>query len=141
MRNFMTNYWLCITNEENWEIIIKHNLWGVKARNELRITQTAPGDCLVFYVKPRSIGGIFKVTSNSFKDETMVFHTYGTRIDEFQYRVKIIPITVLPERLNFQEIVEQLKFIKNKRKWWMHLMGRAMVKIPPADFELIKSLI
>ncbi|MGC9103710.1 MAG: EVE domain-containing protein, partial [Candidatus Methanodesulfokora sp.] len=33
-----------------------------------------------------------------------------------------------------------LKFVRNKKKWTGHLMGKAMREIPEEDFRLIMSI-
>ena len=51
-------YWLCITNRENWEIIEKHNIWGVSERHKNTIMKVKKGDKLVFYVKQELKGKV-----------------------------------------------------------------------------------
>ncbi len=33
------NYWLCILNSENWEIVKNKKIWGVTARHKNKISQ------------------------------------------------------------------------------------------------------
>ena len=135
-------YWLCITNRENWEIIKKHNIWGVSERHKNTIMKVEKGDKLVFYVKqevrgkekyPPMIAGIYEVVSEPYRDETEIFEG-GT----YPWRIKIKPIKL--GQLEFKPLIPKLRFIKNKERWSGHLMGRAMRQIPEEDYELIFSL-
>jgi predicted RNA-binding protein len=49
-------YWLCITTQENWEIIKEKNVWGVPERHKNAISRVKPGDLLLIYVKQRGVG-------------------------------------------------------------------------------------
>ena len=136
-------YWLCITNRENWEIIKKHNIWGVSERHKNTIMKVKKGDKLVFYVKqevqgkekyPSMIVGIYEVASEPYRDETEIFEG-GT----YPWRIKIKPIKL--GEIEFKPLIPQLKFIRNKLRWSGHLMGRAMIKLPEEDYQIISGLL
>ena len=136
-------YWLCITNRENWEIVKKHNIWGVSERHRKMILQVKEGDKLVFYVKqeirgkekyPSAIVGIFEAVSEPYKDETEIF-----RGGIYPWRVKIKPIKL--GEIEFKPLIPKLKFIKNKNGWTGYLMGKAMREIPEEDYLLIYELL
>lgn len=142
----MSKYWLCVTTEENWNIIKDKKIWAVKEKDLKKLDKVAIGDPLVFYVKQRAIedkifgpkiGGICMVDSKSFKDSTRVF-TNPPAQEKFVYRVNIQPIIANAE-LDFKTIVPKLKFIKNKKKWFLSLQV-AMRRIPKEDYDLITSL-
>ncbi|HDN02200.1 MAG TPA: EVE domain-containing protein, partial [Candidatus Bathyarchaeota archaeon] len=59
----MVNYWLCVTDRANWQVIRDKLVWGVSDRYKSVIEQVRVGDVLVFYVKPKRICGIFEVAS------------------------------------------------------------------------------
>jgi predicted RNA-binding protein len=46
---------------------------GVPKRRKKIIDQVKPGDLLVFYVKPKRIGGVLKATSESFESDEEIF--------------------------------------------------------------------
>jgi len=136
-------YWLCITNRENWEIIKKHNIWGVSERHKNMITQVKKGDKLIFYIKqkiysknkhPSVIAGIYEAISESYRDETEIFEGRT-----YPWRVKIKPVRL--GEINFKDLIPKLSFIKNKKRWSGHLMGRAMIKIPEEDYRIIESML
>lgn len=144
------NYWLCITNEENWNVIKAENIWGVSEGHKNQLSKVEIGDFLVFYLKQEKIGdrvlpsrisGIFKVTSESFKDKKGIFSPIGFGDELFPYRVRLEPVIIPRESIEFKPLIQSLKFIKNKKKWWGHIQGKALRTIPEEDFELIRSKI
>lgn len=129
------NYWLCVTNEENWNIVKERGIWGVESRHLEKIASVKEKDQLVFYVKPKRIGGIFEVTSKMFKEENVIF-----KGGLFPYRIKIRPVVIPKKFLEFQPLIHEMRFIASKkRKWGGYLQGKAMRPIPKQDFELIKK--
>jgi len=127
-------YWLCITNEANWEIIKTKKVWGVIDRHKGKIAMTREGDELIFYIKPMRIGGIFEVISKPFREETPIF-----KGEIYPRRVKIKPIVISKRFLEFRPFINKLHFIVRKRMWGGHLQGKAMILIQKEDFELIKE--
>ena len=128
------NYWICITNEVNWKIVKSKKIWGVTDRHKDKIMMTREGDKLVIYVKPMKVGGIFEVASRPFREESQIF-----KGEKYPNRIRIRPILVPAQLLEFQELVTKLRFITQKRMWGGHLQGKAMKLIPKEDFELIKE--
>ena len=141
-------YWLCITTEENWKVIREKNIWGVPERHKNTIAKVKPGDKLLIYVKqerykdkvvePRIVA-VYEVVSEPFKDSTRIFSSKGMRSsgETFPWRVKIKPIKIFDKPIEFKLLIPKLKFITNKRRWSIHLMGKAMRRIPEDDFKLI----
>jgi len=72
-------HWLCITNEENWNVIKQKNVWGVPERHRNTIAKVRPGDKLLIYVKqerdkdevkePRIVA-VYEAASEVFRDST-----------------------------------------------------------------------
>ena len=69
----MVNYWLCVTSEENWDVVRKKKVWGVPRANKRLIENVKRGDLLVFYVSPKSIRGIFEAVSEPYEDDKRTF--------------------------------------------------------------------
>jgi predicted RNA-binding protein len=145
-------YWLCITNEANWKIIKSKNIWGVSDRHKNTIAKVKPGDKLVIYVKQENVKGevkpsrivaVYEVVSEPFRDSTRIFSSKGVRSsgETFPWRVKIKPIKIFDRFVEFKPLIPKLKFITNKKKWPLYLMGKAMRSIPREDFELIISTV
>jgi len=136
----MVSYWLCITNEENWKVIKNTHIWGVSDRHRKKIERVRIGDFMIFYIKPVKIGGIFKVISEPFESGKALFTWQGVSGQEvFPYRVKIKPVILPQEPIEFRPLIQKLRFIRNKRLWVGHILGKTMRLIPKEDYELIKS--
>jgi len=138
------NYWLCITTEENWNVIKRENIWGVAETWRNTIQKVRPGDKVVIYVMqtrkdkeviPSRITGVFEVISEPFKDSKRIFKSYKSETT-FPYRVKLKPLKIFKKPLFFKELVPELKFIKNKR-FWSGSLRRAMAQIGERDYNLI----
>ncbi|MFX0209453.1 MAG: EVE domain-containing protein [Candidatus Hodarchaeota archaeon] len=130
------NYWLCVTNDDNWEVIRKKRVWGVPERRRNLIKTVAPGDQLVIYVAPKRIGGIFEVVSRFYERRDKIFKEVKGEI--FPYRVDLSPIMALSEPKGFMEIREKLSFIPDTR-YWSAPLRRGMVKITEEDFQIIEK--
>jgi len=131
-------YWICVTNEENWEIIKTKNVWGVTERRKNTLMNVKPGDLLIFYVAPKRIGGVFRVVSKPYIDREPIFFPVKSRDEVFEYRVRIEPALLPKEPIDFKPLVKKLSFIKNKERWSAPLR-RAMFKISREDYEIIEE--
>jgi predicted RNA-binding protein len=134
-------YWLCVTNQENWEVIKEKNIWGVEERHRNTISKVRPGDKLLIYVMgtkkdneslPPRIVAVYEAVSEMFTD-------YSRRFKGKLYplRIRLRPIAIFSKPLDFRELVPKLSFIKNKRVWAGHIRGKAMREIPKGDFETV----
>ena len=134
-------YWLCVANQENWEVIREKNIWGVEERHRNTISKVKPGDRLLIYVMgtkkenetllPRIVAA-YEAVSEVFTDSSRIFKS-----KVYPLRIRLRPITVFPKPLDFRELVPKLGFIKNKRFWVGHIRGKAMREIPGRDFETV----
>jgi len=137
----MVNYWLCVTNRENWEVVQKRRIWGVPERSSRQIERVKVGDYLVFYMMPKKIAGIMEATSEAFRSDNKIFNWKGPSGDEtFQHRIKLKPVTVPKQPLDFEGLIPKLNFISNKDFWTGHLR-RAMRTIPKEDYETIHAFL
>ena len=130
--------WICVTNYENWLIIKSKRIWGVNDRWKKYIQRVKPGDLMIFYVIPKSIGGIFRVISEPYYDDTPIFYPVKIRKEKFPYRVRLEPVIVLKDPVDFSPLVEEVSFIKNKQRWSAPFR-RAMFKIDEKDFNIIRK--
>jgi predicted RNA-binding protein len=142
-------YWLCITNEENWNVVKEKNIWGVAERHKNTIAKVKKGDTLLMYLKQEKIGnekkesriaGVYEAASAVYTDDKRIFKVpKGMGNEAFPLRIKLTPIQVFKKPVEFKPLIPKLNFITNKKKWAGHLMGKAMRTIPEEDFELIKN--
>ena len=136
-------YWLCITIGDNWKIIKQKNIRGVSERYKNTITKVKIGDKLLIYVKQKRrnelrVVAIYEAISNVFKDTPKIFKTpKGMGNKTFPFRIKLKSVKIFEKPIQFKPLIPKLKFITNKQKWSIHLMGKAMREIPEEDFNLI----
>ena len=141
-------YWLCITSDENWEVVREKRIWGVSERHRKQISEVRPGDVLIFYVKqklgkgahPPLITGIFEADSEPFKDESELFVPTSPG-ERFPHRVRLKEKLIPRKPVEFKQLIPKLKFITNKERWAVHLMGKAMKEISGEDYDRILSAV
>ncbi|HDN17723.1 MAG: EVE domain-containing protein [Thermoprotei archaeon] len=134
----MPKYWICVTSEENWEVIKARGVWGVSERGKHYIMSVKPGDLLIFYVIPKRIGRIFKAVSEPYVNQEQIFIPVKSRNEIFEYRVKVEPLLLPDKPIDFVPLVEKLSFIKNKKRWSAPLR-RAMLRISEEDYKVIEE--
>jgi len=134
-------YWLCVTNQENWEVIREKNIWGVEERHRNTISKVKPGDRLLIYVMgtkkenetlPPKIVAAYEAVSEMFTDSSRIF-----KGKLYPLRIRLRPIAIFSKPLDFRGLVAKLSFIRNKRMWVGHIRGKAMREIPKGDFETV----
>ena len=131
-------YWLCVTNADNWQIIGEKNVWGVPTkRGKRQMDAVKRGDCLIFYVKPKRIGGIFEATSEPFESREKIFSwaEFG-RPENFPHRVKLKRVKVPNEPVHVETLIGKLSFTRGRKRWSV-LLRRAMLEISEEDYRLI----
>ena len=145
------NYWLYITNSDNWKVTKKLNILGASERHKNRLSRMELGDkCLVYVIGeiheakkiPAKIVAEYSVASEVFDDKTKIFNvpTYvKSESETFNVRIKIKLLRVFKNSIEFKPLVSQLAFIKNKQRYSSYIRGRAVVKIPEADYFRIIS--
>ena len=136
-------YWILLTNEANWKVIKKKNIWGLpKARKDM-IQRVKEGDEAFMYLMqevrkegtiPSRIVGLFEVISDPYTSSERIFTDRS-----YPNRVNLSPKIVLERNyLEFKGLIPRLEFIKNKTYWSGHLRS-GLAKIPKEDYELLKS--
>jgi len=132
----MVNYWLCVTSQENWDVIKGKKIWGVSKRYRRKMEKVNVGDFLAFYVKKQGIAGIFKVVSKPFEDNKELFEAKKEE-EAFPLRVKL-DILVLPkEVIPFETLAKKSKFF-SLGPWALQL---AMREISKDEYETIRALL
>jgi predicted RNA-binding protein len=133
------NYWICIINRENLNIVIQKQIWGVAERYKYLLSKVNVGDRLIFYVTKESVfGGVSEVASDGFIDEEEIFLPIKTdRKQKFPFRFKIKPVVFLKQITPIEPLIIKLDFIKKKNRFQVHFMGKAMIPIGEKDFNTI----
>jgi predicted RNA-binding protein len=143
------NYWLYITNPDNWEVTKKTNILGASKRFANALSRVKIGDKCLIYVMGSSRGGEivhskvvgeYSVASEVVYDSNKIFKspTYSPS-EPFSLRLKLEPLNEFRNPVDFKPLVAQLAFITNKQRYGLHLKGRVVVKIPENDYNLITS--
>ena len=140
-------HWLAISNRENSDVVIKKNIWGVPKRFVNQIGKTKQGDTLLIYVGqkvekdtvlPPAITGEFEIASPVYEDNSRIFTSPPKLGDEiFHLRIKLKPIKIFKDPVEFKPLIPRLQFITNKKQWSGHIRGQAMRTIPDEDYQLI----
>jgi predicted RNA-binding protein len=139
-------HWIASSNRDNWKILVKKHIWGVPGRNKNLIHRVKPGDTILVYVRqekeddtilPSAITGAYEVVSEPYEDHSRLFTTPPQMGDEvFPFRMKVRPVAVFAEPLEFKPLIPDLTFIENKKMWSGYLRV-AMREIPAEDYHLI----
>jgi predicted RNA-binding protein len=144
----MPKYWLAISNRENWEILKKNHIWGVSHRNHKAISKVNIGDLILIYVSseykdkklfsPVVITGSYESVSSVYEDTNKIFSPPERNPEEvFPFRIKLKPVNIFKELVEFKPLIPKLNFIKNKRMWNGHIRGKGIREIPEEDYNLI----
>jgi predicted RNA-binding protein len=139
-------HWIASSNRDNQKILDAKHIWGVPKRNRNLMHRVKPGDTILVYVRqekeddtilPSAITGAYEVVSEPYEDHSRLFTTPPQMGDEvFPFRMKVKPVAVFPEPLEFKPLIPDLTFITNKKMWSGHLR-QAMREIPEEDYRLI----
>ena len=139
-------HWIASSNRENAKILNTKRVWGVPRRNRTLMQRVKPGDIILVYVRqekkgdttlPTAITGAYEVIAEPYEDHSRRVVTPPQMGDEgFPSRMKVRPVAVFPEPLEFKPLIEGLAFITNKKMWSGHLRV-AMREIPEEDYQLI----
>jgi predicted RNA-binding protein len=139
-------HWIASSNRDNAKILDAKHIWGVPKRNKTLMQRVKPGDTILVYVRqekeddtilPSAITGAYEVVSEPYEDHARIFTTPPQMGDEvFPFRMKVKPVAVFPEPLEFKPLIPDLTFITNKKMWSGHLR-QAMREIPEEDYHLI----
>ncbi|AVB75970.1 EVE domain-containing protein [Methanococcus maripaludis] len=142
------NYFLCITTEENWNVIKEKKIWGVSETYKNTISKVNLGDYLIIYemgksktkiseAKPQYIRAVYEVTSEIKEDNKKIFEAHPNNPKEvYPLRIKLKEIKIFEKPILFKELVPEMEFIKNKMHWSGSLR-RAMAQIGEGDYKKI----
>lgn len=139
------NYWLCITDYFNYEIIKEKKIWGVSKNHLKKINRVNKGDVLFFYQtqknyrpkKKPNMRASALAKDKCFIDDTKIFGNAGswTFGELYPYRVNLTHFKEVKNLIDFRKIVSDIDFIKNKKCWGVYLMGRAMIPLNKKDYD------
>jgi len=126
--------WLFIINNENWEIVRKTNIIGSEYKSKINLVKEE--DIIIIYIKSpyTSIVGIFKVIL-FYKDTKPIFHE-----KVYPYRLKLKPIKIAKKSVKIQSLLDDLNFIRNKKKWASNIYGgKGIIQLSLKDYNTINK--
>ncbi len=138
----MPNYYVAVTNDDNWLVVKSKQVWGLPEGRENLIRRLKKGDYLFIYLMSSRRGdkllssrlaGLFQVASDPYRDSKRIFKG---RL--YPNRVKLKPVLIPKKPVEFKPLVPKLAFIKNKKFWSAHLRS-GLAEIPDQDFRLLKE--
>lgn len=137
--------WIASGNRENWEVVKKHNIWGVPKRSKSLHSRVKVGDTILMYARsethakeifPSVILGEFKVTE-LFEDTAPLFTAPPQMGNEvFPYRFRLKPVKIFKTPIELKPLIPELGFVTNKTMWSGHFR-QAMREIPEEDYRTI----
>ncbi|WP_459202076.1 EVE domain-containing protein [Methanococcus sp. CF] len=142
------NYFLCITTEENWNVIKEKKIWGVSKNYENAISKVNIGDYLVIYemgkpktkiseAKPQYIRAVYEAVSEVNENNRKIFESHPKNpLETYPLRINLKEVKIFDEPILFKELVPKMEFIKNKKQWSGSLR-RAMAQIGEKDYKKI----
>ena len=129
-------YWLCITNMENWDVILDKEVHGFNERNKRYFELLSIGDKVAMYITPKRIGGLFEIVKIDFSKEVI----FGG--GDYPYRIKLKKIKLPSQFILMDErLTDNISIFKGAIKWGATLMGKSIREITKNDFELISKII
>jgi predicted RNA-binding protein len=131
-------YWVFSVTPENWRIMNDSKVWAAKRESVARSVE--PGDFGVFYVKgTQEFRGAFRFTEDWYPATAPIWEEEkdGGAI-VYPDQIKIEPVAL--GRANAVALAQRLTFIRNKKTWFIYLMGspaNLRRPIPREDFDRI----
>jgi len=130
----MANF-LFAVSDSNWKIIKKENVmglsdrWGKTLFPKIKINDK----CIVYITRISVFAGIFKIISKNVNKK--IKWDKGNYLYLFKLEPLVIPKTPIPVK----EHINNLEFINNKDKWFVHF--QAPKQITDIDYNDILALI
>lgn len=138
-------HWLCITDSDVWRGIVEQNVIGLPEVFRHKVDEIQVGDEIAVCgveggekEEPEPvIYGVFKVDSQPYRDENIIFES--TKGEIFPERVKVEPEKVPSEPVFLKDTVGQLELVAGKNDWEKEFLAHLIRKISESDFEKLKS--
>lgn len=122
---------LFITNSENWKIVKTENIMGIdgifgtKLFSKIKKTDK----CVIYVTKKIGFKGVFEIISK-IPNKKIKWNT-----GRYRYLIQLNPIIIPKKPLKIEDYLENLKFIKNKQYYGLHLQYEKF--IPDEDLNFI----
>jgi len=127
-------YWIGIINEENFDILLKNNIFGLKLDFQKRVKELDEKDLIIFYILGKKIAGIFEIISKPYETDKELFNK-----NLYPLRFNLKKLKNIQKKNFPNSLINKLSFIKNKTNWGGHFQGKAIIEIEESDFNKIKE--
>jgi predicted RNA-binding protein len=133
-----------VGSAENYEIARERgfDIFGFKSTRRRESAEMKPGDKLVFYlVGVMKFGGIATVASEVFEDHTPVFLSEKKPGEDYPYRVRTTPDTLLDAGrwLDVKDYATRLEFTRRRGEHWRLAFQGNLHRIGEADYEILAA--
>ena len=137
------NFWMVISNEENFQITrnLDFTVQGLKAEHRRKVQRVEAGDRMLYYVSGiRRFAATATLTSTYREETTEIWKKEGSA--DWLYRIDIKPEVVLDEEQYIQAglLAHRLDYIRRwpPENWYMAFQGNLHL-LPKGDFFLIEE--
>ncbi len=132
----MQKYWLFVTNEENWNIIKKKDIYGFNDKSKKDLEKLNVGDLVIVYIIGKQIGGAFEIVS--LKEETNI----KFKGQDYPFKIKLQKIITPKYTIDFTEkMINNISIFKKAMRWGTILMGRATKEITKKDYKYFEEIL
>lgn len=127
--------WLLVTSEENYVRCLGRQRWGDE--NYGRISQIAPGDLLIFYIKKvHKLGAVALATTPVYRS------TEATWTDrEYPYRLDFAVLVTPRAPIAFKPFISRVSFLPRKDEKWGTALQTSSLELPDQDARLLVETI
>jgi len=126
------NFWLVVTTEQNWRICLEHRVWGVEGNAARTIARAELGDEILVHLDHMRSGGIVKVSSAVYYDETRI---WPDRV--YPHRIRFGPVLIPSEAVDIRDFYGQNLSAKDPRGYFRSTMR----SLPKEEFTLFRGFL
>ncbi len=122
---------LFITDPDNWEVIRKENIMGINERFGRKLIKKiqAKDKCVFYVTKNTGFKGVFEIITKNVNRK--IKWNKGT----YKYLIGLNPLFIPDNPVRINNILDNLKFIKNKEYYGLQLRYEKF--IPDEDLNFI----
>lgn len=122
---------LFITDPDNWEIVNKENIMGINGRFSRNLFSKiqVKDKCLIYVTKKTGFKGVFEIISKNPNRKV------NWKKGNYKYLIELNPLFISGNPVRIKAILDNLKFIKNKKYYGIQLQYAKF--IPNEDLNFI----
>ena len=74
-------YWICVTNQKNWDLCLKHRTWGTVENVKSSVKKAQKDIIMIVYLKGFFLAGICRFIDSYFYDEKIIWEDLGKKFE------------------------------------------------------------